>query len=109
MTEGRPSYSRLSSLLGEVNHYLALHFGFPVSLAFSNTLFQISQLFFSLISILSDYCQILASLWAPPCRKFWYKMCQDVELWIMDFLLVIHWAYHTHVSPLSLALTILLG
>lgn len=45
MTEGRPSYSCLSSLLGEVNHYLALHFGFPVSLFFQHTIPDFSAFF----------------------------------------------------------------
>lgn len=68
MTEVTPNHRRLSSLLGEVNHYLALDFGFFQSLFFHHSSPDFSAFFFfSLISILYDYCQILASLWAPPC------------------------------------------
>lgn len=64
--------------------------------------------FFRLISILYDYCQILASLWAPPCSNFWYEMCQNVDLWIVDSYLSFtgnitlvsllchcHWVYYS--------------
>ena len=56
MTDIRPNHLRLSSLLSEVNHYLALDFGFFQSLFFHHTIPDFSAFVFSLISILYDYC-----------------------------------------------------
>lgn len=111
MTYVRPNHRYLSSLLGQVNHYLAVDdFGFFQSLFFHHTIpdFSAFFFFFRLISILYDYCQILASLWAPPCSNFWYEMCQNVDLWIVDSYLSFtgnitlvsllchcHWVYYS--------------